>query len=137
MTKLFSESAEGMPALPGARAKRIVVAAAAASLFACPAVAHEAWLLTPSEVERLALEPIPDLFKSIPLMAGASLIGALAALAALRVEARMRGLEARIAAPAAALAPLLGPLLLRLSLAAMLALAALGGLPRHGTAPWA
>lgn len=137
MTKLFSKSARSMPALPGTRAGRIAVATAAVTLIACPADAHEAWLLTPSEVELLALQPIPDLFKSIPAMTAASLIGALAALAGLRVEARVLDFEARISAPAAALAPQLGPILLRLSLAAMLALAALGGLPRHGTAPWA
>lgn len=106
------------------------------ALAAGPAAAHEAWLLTPSEVAALSQAPLPELFTSTPALAGAAAVGAALAAVALRVEDRLRPLERRLLAPAAGLVPALGPVAIRLGLAAMLALAALGGLPRHGTAPW-
>jgi uncharacterized membrane protein YphA (DoxX/SURF4 family) len=106
------------------------------TLAAAPAAAHEAWLLTPSEVEALARAPLPALFTSTGPLALAALVGALIAAAAVAAEDRLRPLEQRLLAPAAALAPEFGPVALRLGLAAMLALSALGGLPRHGTALW-
>ena len=100
------------------------------------AAAHEAWLLTPSEIERLALAPMPALFTSMWSLALASAIGGALAFGALRLERATRSTEARLMAPAAAAAPTLGALAVRVGLAAMLALAAVGGLPRHGAAPW-
>lgn len=103
--------------------------------FTSSAAAHEAWLLTPVEIETLAAAPIPRLFTSHIWLGLAALIGGVLTLLALRAEDILRPLEERLAkALQARLA--LGPLILRLGLAAMLVLAATGGLPRHGTAPW-
>lgn len=101
-----------------------------------PASAHEAWLLTPAEIEILARTPPPALFTSGLALGAASAVACALAAAALRVEDRLRPLETRVLAPLAARAASLGPPLVRLGLATMLALGALGGLPRHGTAPW-
>jgi len=111
--------------------------AATGGLTAGPVAAHEAWLLTPSEIERLALAPMPALFTSMWALGLASAIGGALAFGALRIERATRAAEARLMGPAAAAAPPLGALAVRLGLAAMLALAAVGGLPRHGTLPWA
>jgi uncharacterized membrane protein YphA (DoxX/SURF4 family) len=101
-----------------------------------PTAAHEAWLLTPTEVADLAETPLPAIFTSPAVLAGAAGAAGLVALLALAAEDRLRPAETRLAAPLAEMAPEIGSLILRLSLAAMLAMSALGGLPRHGTAPW-
>ncbi len=106
-----------------------------ALLAAGPGRAHEAWLLTPSEVDVLSRMPMPDLFTSGWTLAFAAAIGLMVAVLALEAERRLHPLEDRILAPLARLAPGIGPLAVRLSLALMLALAALGLLPRHGTPP--
>ena len=115
---------------------RLGAVALAAALATTPAAAHEAWLLTPAEIEALARMPMPALFASSGSLALASLVGGAMALAALWAEDRLRPVERRLTAPLVALAPKLGPIAIRLGLAVMLALAAVGGLPRAGTAPW-
>lgn len=107
-----------------------------ATLAAGPAAAHEAWLLTPDEIVRLAAEPMPALFASHLWLGLAALAGGVATAVALRAEETLAPVEARLAAPVAPRAADLGPLAIRGGLAAMLALAATGGLPRHGTLPW-
>jgi uncharacterized membrane protein YphA (DoxX/SURF4 family) len=100
------------------------------------ASAHEAWLLTPSEVEALLRLPPPDLFTSSTSLGIASVIGVCLMIGALRAEERLHPVEARLSAPLAGVAPTLGPVAIRAGLAIMLLLSAVGGLPRHGTAPW-
>ena len=103
---------------------------------AAPASAHEAWLLTPSEIESLATAPMPDLFTSHLSLGLAASIALFAVFAAILAEDRLRPLEDRLIAPCADRLFDYGPLLLRAALAIMLGLAAVGGLPRHGTPPW-
>jgi uncharacterized membrane protein YphA (DoxX/SURF4 family) len=98
--------------------------------------AHEAWLLTPSEVEALLRLPPPALFTSSTSLGIASVIGVCVMIGALHAEERLSTLEARLAAPLARAAPGLGPLAIRAGLSIMLTLSAVGGLPRHGTEPW-
>lgn len=100
------------------------------------AAAHELWLLTPTEIEQLAVTPMPPLFTSSLWLGLAALLGACLTGIALRTEEFLRPHENRLAVPLVALALSLGPLALRWGLAVMLGLAALGGLPRHGTLPW-
>jgi hypothetical protein len=114
----------------------IIAALATGVVSAGSAAAHEAWLLTPSEVAALSRMTPPALFTNPWLLGLAAAIGGTLAAVALRLEDRFRGIEAQIAAPLRALATVGGPLALRAGLAATLALGALGGLPRHGTAPW-
>ena len=114
----------------------IPAATAALLLSQSDAMGHEAWLLTPSEIEALSRAPMPDLFTNPVALVGAALVGGVGALAALWAEDRYRTTENQIAAPFAALAAGIGPLLIRLGLAAMMILGALGGLPRVGTEAW-
>ncbi len=114
----------------------IPILALPAVLACLPAAAHEAWLLTPDEVEALARTPPPALFTSGLALGAASAVACALAAAALRLEDRFGPLETRALAPLAARAANLGPMFLRLGLATMLALGALGGLPRQGTTPW-
>ena len=107
-----------------------------ACLVAAPAIAHEAWLLTPAEIEALAAEPMPDLFTSRAMLALAAIIGSIATCIALVIEGRLKQYEARFDARLSSMAFWVGPAGLRAGLAVMLALAGTGGLPRHGTAPW-
>ena len=100
------------------------------------ASAHEAWLLTPSEVEALLRLPPPGLFTSSTSLGIASVIGVCVMIGALWVEERLYPVEARLSAPLARAAPKLGPLAIRVGLAIMLTFSAVGGLPRHGTALW-
>ena len=112
-------------------------AAAAALLLAQPdAFGHEAWLLTPSEIEDLSRAPIPDLFTNPVALGIAALLGGGIAIGALRVEDRYRTLEERITAPLTTIATGLGPVLIRFGLSLMMILGALGALPRAGTDPW-
>ena len=116
--------------------KNISLAGVAVVLAGGRVKAHEAWLLTPSEVEALSRAPVPGLFTDPPTLVGAALVAGLIACAALYAEDRWQGWEARLTAPLAAVASGLGLLGLRIGLALMLALGALGALPREGTAPW-
>ncbi|MEO1307070.1 MAG: hypothetical protein AAFV38_03870 [Pseudomonadota bacterium] len=120
---------------PGVRLKRILTLPLCFGPSA--AAGHEAWLLTPEEVEALAAAPMPTAFASHVWLGLATLVGGLVTLTALRVERTFARLEDRLTVPLVRSALGLGPLILRLALAAMLVLAALGGLPRHGTAMWA
>ncbi len=99
-------------------------------------VAHEAWLLTPAEIEALSRAPMPDLFTSSVALGLAAVLCSAGVLAALWLEDRYRSAEDRWAAPIKDIAAGVGPLLIRAGLAVMLALAPLGGLPRAGTQPW-
>jgi uncharacterized membrane protein YphA (DoxX/SURF4 family) len=114
---------------------KILLAAAAASL-AGAASAHEAWLLTPEEVSELSRMPVPEIFTSTGVLALAALVGCVVVSIALAAEDRLRPLEMKFARPLEALAPVAGPVAVRLGLATMLCLASIGGLPRHGTALW-
>ncbi|MEM9798602.1 MAG: DoxX family membrane protein [Pseudomonadota bacterium] len=105
-------------------------------LRAGPAEAHEAWLLTPDEIEALAVAPMPFVFSSLLVLGPAAVLALLVTMAALAVETRLQPLEAEIAPTLQRLSLSVGPPILRLGLAGMLALAGTGGLPRHGTAPW-
>ncbi len=108
-------------------------ALAVAALSAGSARAHEAWLLTPDEVAALAVAPMPEIFQS-PLWLGlAAVVASVVAAIALTAEDRLAGFETRLFAPLRRQAAQFGPLILRIGLAAMLALGALGALPRAGT----
>ncbi len=115
---------------------RSLLIAAGVCLAAAPAAGHEAWILTPGEIEALAAEPIPALFRSSPILFAAAAAGTIVTAAALNAERRFEPVEARVAAGFAPFAVTVGALALRLGLAVMLLLAATGGLPRHGTATW-
>lgn len=100
------------------------------------AFGHEAWLLTPSEIDVLSRAPMPDLFIDPFVLGLGALAACLAAMAALQIEARHHRREERLAAPISRIAGSLGPVLIRAGLAVMMILGSLGGLPRVGTAPW-
>jgi uncharacterized membrane protein YphA (DoxX/SURF4 family) len=118
-----------------ARAANILPLAATFGAFGTScASAHEAWLLTPASIADLSSAPVPHLFSDPLRLGAASLIAFLIARMALWAEDRFGHLEARFAAPLARQSVHLGPLLIRLALATMLALSAMGLLPRHGTA---
>ena len=123
--------------VPNSHPYKVALALGAALLAAAgPALAHEAWLLTPAEIEALSREPMPAVFGSSPVMFAGAAGATFAAMLALHLEDRFRPVEARVASVLAPLAVTAGALILRLGLAAMLLLAATGGLPRHGTAAW-
>ncbi|MEL6997132.1 MAG: hypothetical protein AAFP68_02635 [Pseudomonadota bacterium] len=113
-----------------------LLAGGASAASANSAIAHEAWLLTPAEVEALSRAPIPDLFTNPIVLGAAGLAAAAAAIAALHAEDRLQPLEEKLAAPISHFAAGLGLLAVRIGLALMLGLGALGGLPRSGTEPW-
>lgn len=110
--------------------------AAIVVLAASPVQGHEAWLLTPSEVEALSRAPMPALFTSQIAMLVTAIAGGMLAWAALIAEDRFGWLEQRLARPIEVLVADLGPLFVRVGLALMLGLGALGGLPRAGTELW-
>jgi uncharacterized membrane protein YphA (DoxX/SURF4 family) len=97
---------------------------------------HEAWLLTPDEIAELAVAPTPMVFREIWPLFGFVLLIALGVIASIWLADRLRNVEQRAFAPLAGLAASLGPLWVRLGLGVMLGLAAVGGLPRHGTSIW-
>ncbi len=104
-------------------------------LSAGSAEAHEAWVLTPVEMARLLEQPTPAIFAEPGVLNLA--IGGLALLAvaaALALEPVWQAVSRRPAARLAARAGGLVSPAIRLTLAALLALAALGLMPRHGTA---
>ncbi|MEL6207215.1 MAG: hypothetical protein AAFR47_18135 [Pseudomonadota bacterium] len=106
------------------------------ALAASASWAHEAWILTPREIEALAEAPIPALFLSQMWLLVAAALSAGVALAALSAEDRFGAeIDARLR-PLASSAVEIGPTILRISTGLMLGLAALGGLPRHGVEPW-
>ena len=106
------------------------------ALLPLEAAAHEAWLLTPDEMAKLAVAPIPAVFTGFWPLAGFIAVAAIAAVGAIALAGRLEGVERRTFAPLAARAADLGPLFVRLGLALMLGLGATGGLPRHGTTIW-
>lgn len=64
------------------------------------------------------------------------MIGVCVMIGALHAEERLSAVEARLSAPLTRAAQTLGPLAIRAGLSIMLTFSAVGGLPRHGTAPW-
>ena len=106
------------------------------SFLSTPGTAHEAWLLTPTEVEVLARQPMPAIFTSYTVLGLAALIGCAVTMVALYAETRAQPLEARFEPRLKTVAAQVGPIVMRVAIAVMIALAAVGGLPRHGTAPW-
>ena len=98
--------------------------------------AHEAWILTPDEIEALAAAPVPPLFLSQLWLGVAAAVCCVVVGIALHLEKRFGAQLNDIMQPLAARALDVGPVILRLSVAVMLGLAAFGGLPRHGVAPW-
>ena len=107
-----------------------------AAMLPVAAAAHEAWLLTPDEMAELAVAPIPAIFLDIWPLAGFVVAIAIGAVAAVILADRLRDVERRLFRPLAAQAANVGPPLVRLGLALMLGLGAVGALPRHGTAMW-
>lgn len=101
-----------------------------------PLGAHEAWLLTPSEIDELSRAPIPELFRSQLWLGLAAAIGFALTLIALRVEPVIATVEDRVIVPVWKRYGDIGPLALRLGLAVMMLLGATGGLPRHGVEAW-
>ncbi len=108
----------------------------AASLTPQVATAHEAWLLTPDEITALATAPMPAIFTSSLILGLAAGIGCAGTVAALHFEEFLRPYEKRVAPALKNMGSQIGPAVMRIALAAMLGLAGLGGLPRHGTALW-
>ncbi len=118
------------------RMARPLAALPACLLSATPLFAHEAWLLTPSEIAELSVAPVPALFTS-HLWLGLSACLALALTwVALQAEPLLLRLEEKILPPVGAKLGGLIPLIPRVCMASMLLLAAFGGLPRHGTPIW-
>lgn len=110
--------------------------ALAAIWLASAGQAHEAWLLTPNEIETLAAAPVPPIFTSYFVLSAAALVGCAATAAALFIEDRFQAAETLLAPSLQEAAGRVGPAVMRATLATMLGLAGTGGLPRHGTAPW-
>jgi len=76
-----------------------LLAPLAASLLSTHAAAHEAWLLTPAEIETLAKAPVPDLFKSPFWLGLAAFVGFGATSVALRLEAQITSIESKFIVP--------------------------------------
>ena len=110
--------------------------AMATNIAANQSHAHEAWLLTPAEIEALAHEPMPAIFASSTVLGTAALVAGLITIAALYIEERLSPFEAQIAPALRKHATDIGPAILRIALSIMIGLAATGGLPRHGVSPW-
>ncbi|MEJ6403635.1 DoxX family protein [Yoonia sp. 2307UL14-13] len=123
------------PVLPPAL-QRAGLTAIPFCIVAGGAGAHEAWLLTPNEIAELSKTPMPPLFTSHVALGFAAFLGCAATGVALHLERVVSVYEDRLAPIFRQIAAPFGPLLLRMGLALMLVLAGLGGLPRHGTAPW-
>lgn len=115
---------------------RVALIAGGCCTIASSSRAHEAWLLTPAEINALAAEPIPYIFTSYLVLGVAALIGCAATAVGLLAEEKLQSYEALIAPKLECLAHTIGPAFLRLALGLMLFLAGTGGLPRHGTALW-
>lgn len=115
---------------------RFVAALPMLFCLSLPVAAHEAWLLTPAEIEELSRAPIPALFRSTFWLGLAAAIGFALTLVALRFEPVIATLEDRVVVPVWKRHGDIGPLALRLGLAVMMLLGATGGLPRHGVEAW-
>lgn len=100
------------------------------------AKSHEAWLLTPDEIAALVMAPIPAVFESSLWLGLAAVIGFAVTAVALRFEPALEAIERVLLAPVAGYATMIGALVVRFGLGLLLLLAAMGGLPRHGTPPW-
>ncbi|UWQ79660.1 DoxX family protein [Leisingera sp. S132] len=110
--------------------------AAFAMLCGGQASGHEAWLLTPAELETLAHASLPPLFQNFELLQAASIIAGIVLFAAVLAEEKFQNLGQGLLRSITLHTRDIGPAVLRLGLAATLGLSALGGLPRHGTALW-
>ena len=98
--------------------------------------AHEAWLLTPSELEALSRAPVPAVFQHLPFLQVVTLGACLLLFAGVLAEESFRFSGCSLGRAMRQRARDIGPLALRVGLAVTLGLSALGGLPRHGTARW-
>ena len=100
------------------------------------AVAHEAWLLTPAELDELSRAPLPPLFANLQFLQLMSLGACLFLFLVVLAEETFRLPGGALLRNLKRNASDIGPLALRAGLATTLGLSALGGLPRHGTAMW-
>lgn len=101
-----------------------------------PTGAHEAWLLTPAEIEELSRAPVPSLFRSHLWLGLAATIAFVLTLVAFRLEPLIVKVEDRVIVPVWKRFGDVGPLALRLGLAVMMLLASFGGLPPAGVQAW-
>ena len=101
-----------------------------------PLGAHEAWLLTPAEIEELSRAPVPSVFRSHLWLGLAATIGFVLTLVAFRLEPVIAKVEDQLIVPIWKRYGDVGPLALRLGLAVMMLLAAFGGLPPTGVQAW-
>ncbi|MEL6466441.1 MAG: hypothetical protein AAFQ58_15865 [Pseudomonadota bacterium] len=115
---------------------RFAIALPILFLLADQVNAHEAWLLTPTEIEELSKAPPPPLFRSQLWLGLAAALGFGMTLVALRIEPIIALIEDRLIVPIWKTYGDIGPLVLRFGLAAMLLLGSFGGLPRHGIDAW-
>lgn len=115
---------------------RLAAALPVLFILSTPSHGHEAWLLTPAEIEALARAPIPTLFRSQLWLGIAAAVGFALTLVAMRLEPTITAIEDRVITPIWKRHGDFGPLILRFGLAAMMLLSAFGGLPRHGTEIW-
>ena len=115
---------------------RIVVAICGTLLSAGVANAHEAWLLTPTELEELSRLPIPPVFTNLPLLMTVSLCASVVLYGAVLVEERYRIFDSVFLWFLNKEMKDVVPLAIRLGMAATIGLSALGALPRHGTKLW-
>lgn len=128
---LLAESCRRRPIHIAATGIAIIIA-----LLPLKAAAHEAWLLTPDEMASLAVAPIPPIFTELWPLAGFVGVIAIGAVVAVILGDLLRDTERRLFQGLSAQAATVGPPLVRLGLAIMLGLGAVGGLPRSGTAMW-
>ncbi len=105
-------------------------------LLSTPTAAHEAWLLTPAEIEELSQAPVPSLFRSHLWLSFAAAVGFALTLVAFRLEPTLAKVEEQLIAPVWCRHRDVGLIVLRLGLAVMMLLAALGGLPPNGVQAW-
>ncbi len=118
------------------RLAQFVVALSLLYFHSTPLAAHEAWLLTPAEIEELSRAPVPTLFRSHLWLSLAATVGFVLTLAAFRLEPVIAKLENRTVVPYWKRYADAGPLILRIGLAVMMLLASLGGLPRRDVEAW-
>ena len=98
--------------------------------------AHEAWLLTPTELEALSRAPVPPVFLHLPFLQVVSLGACILLFAGILAEETFGFSGPALLRAVSKRAKDLGPLALRCGLASTVGLSALGDLPRHGTAFW-
>lgn len=110
------------------------LAGLSAAAWVGPAWAHEAWVLTPDQMVALLAEPAPEIFASVtPLNLAITLLASAAFLICVFLDSRYA--EKVVPALRIRTVPFRRylPLFMRLSLATLLVMAALGLMPRHGT----